>query len=25
METGQTYLEVVANGIASPKYNIGVR
>jgi hypothetical protein len=25
METGQTYLEVVANGIASPRYNIGVR
>ena len=25
METGQTYLEVIANGIASPKYNIGVR
>src|SRR5664279_5514754 len=25
METRQTYLEVVANGIASPKYNIGVR
>ena len=25
METGQTYLEVIANGIASPRYNIGVR
>ena len=25
METGQTQLEVIANGIASPKYNIGVR
>jgi hypothetical protein len=25
METGQTYLEVVANGIASPKYMIGIR
>ena len=25
METGQTHLEVIANGIASPKYNIGVR
>ena len=25
METGQTYLEVIANGIASPRYNIGIR
>ncbi len=25
METGQSYLEVVVNGIASPHYNIGVR
>jgi hypothetical protein len=25
METGESYLEVVANGIASPKYQVGVR
>ena len=25
METGQSYLEVVVNGIASQKYNIGIR
>ncbi len=25
METGQSYLEVVVNGIASPKYNIGIK
>jgi hypothetical protein len=25
METGQSYLEVVVNGIASPRYNIGIR
>jgi hypothetical protein len=25
METGQSYLEVVANGVASTKYNIGIR
>jgi hypothetical protein len=25
METGQTYLEVIANGIASPRYQVGVR
>jgi hypothetical protein len=25
METGQTTLEVIANGIASPKYNVGIR
>ena len=25
METGQSYLEVVVNGIPSQKYNIGVR
>jgi len=24
METGQSYLEVVANGIASQKYKIGI-
>ncbi len=25
METGETYLEVIANGIASPRYQVGVR
>ena len=25
METGQTYLEVIANGVASPRYQVGVR
>jgi hypothetical protein len=24
METGQSYLEVVVNGIASPRYNVGI-